>query len=235
MATPELSGPAELYYNNEESTKYNKNTRIMKIQRDMTLRAIELMEIEAGTHTVLDLGCGGGLSGQCLSEHGCIWVGADISAAMLACAESLALSSGLLQCDIGEPLPLRPESFDYAISISAVQWLFQSYKKEHVPARRIRTFFRSLYSVVREKAVLQFYCSKKEVDILVKEARVAGFYGGLVVDNEGTKNCKYFLVLDKYKRQPKNAAKSGTEAKSAIFSKKRQAILEEDRRRQRRT
>lgn len=202
MGVPELSGPAELYYNDKESQKYNSNTRVTKIQREMTLRALELLAMPAEPCTILDLGCGSGLSGRAINELGHRWVGVDISPAMLAIAQSQTQSLGLLRCDLGIPLPFQKESFDYAVSISAVQWLFQSYATHHYPLSRVRTFFRSLYSTVAVRAVIQVYCSKKELDILTKEARLAGFSGGMIVDNEGTKNVKHFLVLDKYHQKP---------------------------------
>lgn len=196
---PELAGPADLYYNEEESRRYTKSSRIIKVQMEITNRAIELLEIEKEHPLVLDLGCGSGHSGQAVRERGYEWVGVDISPSMLSIARESCESLGLVLSDLGGSFPFKENSFDYAISISAVQWLFQSYKKEHVPIVRVRAFFRSLYEVVRVRAVIQFYCGKKEVEILKSEAKKAGFYGGLVIDNEGTKNCKHFLVLSKSK------------------------------------
>jgi 18S rRNA (guanine1575-N7)-methyltransferase len=207
MAVPELSGPAELYYNEKESESYTKNTRITKIQAEITQRAIDLLEINMENPIILDLGCGSGLSGQTISENGYEWVGMDISPSMLKIASSSTKNIGLLESDIGVPLPFRENSFDYIISISAVQWLFQSYKKEHHPYQRIKVFFKSIYSVVVKKAVIQFYCNKKEIEILKNEAKRAGFSGGLTIDNEGTKNSKYFLVLSKDYLAPKKEKK----------------------------
>ncbi|KAI4291891.1 18S rRNA (guanine1575-N7)-methyltransferase [Pancytospora philotis] len=223
MAVPELSAPAELYYDAVESKKYNANTRISKIQREITLRAAELLEMPAETRAVvLDLGCGSGLSGQALRECGHQWVGVDISPAMLQVAREQSPSLGLLCCDLGAPLPFRKEAFEYAVSISAVQWLFQSYSAQHYPLKRIKTFFKSLHAVVSVRAVIQVYCSKKELDILSREAKLAGFTGGLVVDNEGTKNVKTYLVLDKYARKPSEAKR-----RTAKPSRKR-AIMEQE-------
>ncbi len=51
----------------------------------MSERAIELLELPEGeTQLLLDLGCGSGLSGSALDEGGHIWVGLDISSAMLS-------------------------------------------------------------------------------------------------------------------------------------------------------
>lgn len=196
---PELAGPADLYYNEEESRNYTRSSRIKRIQMEITERAIELLEVEGHSPLFIDLGCGSGLSGQVLSKRGYEWIGVDISLPMLSIAQETSESLSLILSDIGKRLPFKEDAFDYAICISAAQWLFQSYRKDHAPIARIRTFFRSLHDIVRMRSVIQFYCGKKEIEILRSEAKKAGFHGGLVIDKEGTKNCKYFLVLSKWR------------------------------------
>ena len=57
---------------------------MMEIQSTMSERAIELLALPEDTPCmVLDIGCGSGLSGQCLEEQGHFWVGLDISRDML--------------------------------------------------------------------------------------------------------------------------------------------------------
>ena len=54
------------------------------IQNEMSNRAIELLALpEDQPCLVLDLGCGSGLSGECLEENGHFWIGIDISKSML--------------------------------------------------------------------------------------------------------------------------------------------------------
>ena len=199
MALPEHSGPAECYYDKAESSNYHRNSRISKIQRDMTVRALELLAPERGD-PILDIACGSGLSGSCIEARGHEWIGIDISPSMLEMAHGETAAAGLLCADMGAPLPLKPESISYAISISALQWLFQSYTREHEPRQRIRCFFRSLNTVVRVRAVIQFYCSPRETELLRRAAVAAGFYAAVVTDDEGTKHAKTFLVLDKFKQ-----------------------------------
>lgn len=194
---PEYTNPPDLYYNTKESNDYHRNTRIVKIQSEITERALELLEIKEDHPFLLDLGCGSGLSGKVISNKGYEWVGVDLSPSMLEVASSSLQFCNLIQGDIGVALPFQDDSFDYAISISTVQWLFHSFKTEHNPTIRIRTFFKSIYRCVKNKIVIQFYCNKKEIEILKSEAHRAGFFGGIVTDNEGTKNCKNYLVLSK--------------------------------------
>ena len=67
---PEHTGPAELYYNNTEATKYTQNGRIIEIQLSMTERAVELLRINSeSSQFLLDIGCGSGLSGEYISEQ----------------------------------------------------------------------------------------------------------------------------------------------------------------------
>ncbi len=58
----------------------------MEIQSNMTSRALELLSLDEDgpPALILDLGCGSGLSGECIEEHGHHWVGVDISEAMLS-------------------------------------------------------------------------------------------------------------------------------------------------------
>lgn len=196
---PEYSNPPDLYYNSKESADYHKNSRIIRIQTEITERALELLDIKEDHPFLLDIGCGTGLSGKVISNKGYEWVGIDLSPSMLQIASSSSDNKDFLQFDIGKPFPFLDESFDYAISISTVQWLFHSFETSHIPIMRFRTFFKSIYRCIKNKIAIQFYCSKKEVEILKTEAQKAGFFGGIVTDNEGTKNCKNYLILSKNK------------------------------------
>ena len=49
--------------------------------------------------------------------------GLDVSAAMLDVAQERGVEGDVCLHDLGQGLPLRPGTFDGAISISAVQWL----------------------------------------------------------------------------------------------------------------
>lgn len=198
---PEHTAPPEIFYNSEEARKYTTNSRIMQIQETLTERALELLALpDDGTPKVLlDLGCGSGLSGECLTKHGHIWMGLDISADMLDVAAEREVEGDLCLHDLGHGLPLRPGSFDGAVSISAVQWLCNADQTDHDPRKRMRRLFESLYAcLVRGgRAVLQIYPENaQQAEMLTSTAMKAGFSGGLVVDfPHSTRAKKYFLVL----------------------------------------
>ncbi|KAG5468317.1 hypothetical protein LSCM1_02297 [Leishmania martiniquensis] len=94
---PELENPPEVFYNASEARKYTVSTRVRKVQRDMTLRALELLNLPkdeaaaaAGLNCsalLLDIGSGSGLSGDVLTEQGHVWIGVDISRDMLRIAK----------------------------------------------------------------------------------------------------------------------------------------------------
>jgi len=201
MSRPEFSNPPELFYNETEAKKYDSSSRNMKIQEELTLRALEMLALPEGKRAyILDIGCGSGLSGQVLEEAGHYWVGCDISESMLAIAADQDSETGdIIHADMGQGLPFRPASFDGAISISALQWLCYSNSSDQDPRLRINRFFSSLYTVLKRdaKAILQFYPESPEQAVLIAQAASrVGFSGGLVVDYpNSSKAKKHFLCL----------------------------------------
>jgi len=187
------------FYNKEEAAKYATNSRMREIQTSLTERALELLALPSESCFILDVGCGSGLSGECLTEHGHEWVGCDISRDMLMVAKEQEVEGDILLNDMGQGLPFRPGSFDGCISISAIQWLCNADRSDANPYRRLLTFFTSLYrSLVRGgRAVLQWYPENTEqMELVTSCAMRCGFAGGLLVDfPNSTRAKKYFLVI----------------------------------------
>ena len=198
MSRPEELAPPEIFYNDKESQKYTSSTRVQHIQAKMTLRALELLNIPKNSF-VLDIGCGSGLSGEILTEEGHIWCGMDISPSMLATGITRELDGDLMLQDMGVGIAFRAGTFDAAISISAIQWLCNADTSYNDPKKRLLRFFNSLFAALKKggKFVAQFYPKNDEqVDQILQAAKVAGFSGGLVIDDpESKKNKKYYLVL----------------------------------------
>ncbi|MCL4130985.1 UNVERIFIED_CONTAM: hypothetical protein GTU68_015300, partial [Idotea baltica] len=162
------------------------SSRIIEVQEKCSERALELLALPDDEPCfLLDLGCGSGLSGEVLTNNDHHWVGFDISKAMLDVAVEREVDGDVVLSDLGQGLPLRPASFDGAISISAIQWLCNADKKNHVPARRLYKFFMTLFGCLcrGSRAVFQFYPENdNQVELIVAQSMRAGFTGGLVVD-----------------------------------------------------
>lgn len=176
------------------------SSRIIKIQVEMCERAIELLALpEDQTCFILDIGCGSGLSGEAIEEAGHLWLGIDISPAMLNVAVDREVEGDLVMGDMGHGMPFKAGTFDGAISISALQWLCHANKTSQNPRKRLYTFFSTLLASLTRQArcVFQFYPENSaEIEMITTQAMKAGFYGGLVVDfPNSTKAKKYFLVL----------------------------------------
>ncbi|XP_076381192.1 18S rRNA (guanine-N(7))-methyltransferase [Megalopta genalis] len=197
---PEHLAPPDVFYNESEARKYTQSSRMIEIQEQMCKRAIELLLLpENISFLLLDIGCGSGISGSVIEEHGHTWVGIDISTAMLGVALEREVEGDLIIGDMGQGMPFKPGCFDGAISISALQWLCNADKKSHRPSKRIFQFFSTLYSCLSRsaRAVFQFYPENNEqIELVTTQATKAGFYGGVVVDfPNSTKAKKFFLVL----------------------------------------
>lgn len=200
MSRPEEIAPAEIFYNDDESFKYTSNSRVQMIQANMTLRALELLNLDnQEPHLILDLGCGSGLSGEILTEEGYNWIGMDIAPSMLATALDREVEGDLFLSDLGNGVPFRAGTFDAAISISAIQWLCNADSSDIDPKKRLMTFFNTLYASLRRggKFVAQFYPkTDDQTKSILDAAKVAGFGGGLIIDDpESKRNKKYYLVL----------------------------------------
>ena len=203
---PEHTGPAELFYNETEASKYHSSSRSVQIQAELANRCVELLNLPAGrAGYVLDIGCGSGLSGQCIEEAGHHWVGCDISPSMVEIAAPRARDAGadargdVMLHDMGQGLPFRPGTFDGAISVSAVQWLSYSNSSSQTPRKRLHAFFSTLYACLKRggRAALQLYPeSPEQMELISSAAMRVGFSGGLVVDYPNSaKAKKYYLCL----------------------------------------
>ncbi|KIJ25116.1 hypothetical protein M422DRAFT_38912, partial [Sphaerobolus stellatus SS14] len=103
--------------------------------------------------------------------------------------------------DIGQGLGFRPGSFDAAISISVLQWLFNAETSHPTssPPHRLTRFFTTLHAALKNpaRAIFQFYpTSDSQITMCSTIARRAGFGGGVIVDYPNSKKArKVFLCL----------------------------------------
>ena len=64
MSRPELTAPAQYFYDDAEAKKYTTSSRVIEIQERLTERALELLNFPRDDRPrfLLDIGCGSGLS-----------------------------------------------------------------------------------------------------------------------------------------------------------------------------
>ncbi len=116
-------------------------------------------------------------------------------------ADGALPSSGgdALRGDMGQGFGFRAGSFDGAVSVSALQWLCYSDRRDHKAGRRLDAFFSSLYRCLRRgaRAALQLYPeSAAQLELVTAAALRCGFTGGVVVDfPNSTKAKKFYLCI----------------------------------------
>ncbi|KAF4361286.1 hypothetical protein CsatB_027364 [Cannabis sativa] len=243
---PEFQAPPEIFYNDKEARKYTSSSRIIKIQAELTERALELLALpkDGLPRLLLDIGCGSGLSGETVTENGHEWIGLDISSSMLNVALEREVEGDLLLADMGQSekvldwilfqgLGFRSGLIDGAISISAIQWLCNADKSSHNPKLRLECFARGA------RAVFQVYFESVEQRVLIfKSALEAGFIGSLVIDfPHSSKKKKEYLVLTCSPTVPKRKGdnSSGDEEDQTVCvsdtnrPRKKQRIMEKEK------
>ncbi len=183
---------------------------MIRVQREMSERAVQLLMLPESDKTpiILDLGCGSGLSGSLLSENGYLWYGMDISPSMLSIASKS--NGSLIEIDMGHGVPFQPGMFDGCVSISALQWLLYSHASAHNPYHRLMKLFSTLYVALRPeaRAVFQYYPHNKEqLKLILECAYKCGFRGGEIIDYpNSTKKKKHYLCLFTMKAKNVNKA-----------------------------
>ncbi len=144
---------------------------------------------------------------------------------MLRISSEREESQGDIFClDMGAGLPFRAGIFDGCISISALQWLCYSDKKEHTARyrggseraywrafllppqlthfcihyrRRLHAFFSSLYTCLKRgsRAVFQFYPETPEqMELISSSAMRVGFSGGVVIDYPNSSKARKYYL-----------------------------------------
>jgi len=189
-------GSPSAYYTAERSAYYAHSNSMRQMQRKMTARALEFIEIDPDAW-VLDLGCGTGFGQELLVEAGIHVIGVDVAWEMLSQGRH---ENGPRICADMTVLPFRTLSFDAVISVSAMQWVLSEDPNLRNAALGVlvRELERSL--LPGGSAVMQFYPRTDHILKEVKEvfATVENFQGQFVIDNPlSPKKRKIYLVVVK--------------------------------------
>jgi 18S rRNA (guanine1575-N7)-methyltransferase len=191
----EYGSPSE-YYSAERAVHYAHSNSMRKMQRKMTARALELIEIDPDAW-VLDLGCGTGMGQELLVQAGVHVIGLDVAWEMLVQGRH---ENWPRVCADMTLLPFREHSFDAVISISAMQWILSEdpNRRDAALVALVKELARAL--IGRGSLVMQFY---PRTDIVLKDVKEAfattnSFEGQLVIDNpQNPKKRKIYLVVVK--------------------------------------
>ena len=160
-----------------------------KIQEELTLKVVELLEMKSPAK-VLDLGCGVGFSTNLLREMGFEVIGIDINPLMIEKAKVKGLIVVLGDFRELEKY-FKEKSFDYVISVSALQWV-----KNWNDMKRVTE---GVYYVLKDngKVGIQFYpFSEVELNMFCKIFRRAGFNCKVKIGSRHSKRT-IFLLLEK--------------------------------------
>jgi len=186
------------YFKDETLSRYAESKSIMRTQRKITLRALEILELKKNHCIILDAGCGPGFVAMHLDELGYKTIALDIISGFIKFYDIKNLNPIL--ADMCYP-PFQPSIFDAIISISALQWIYKDSKSEKKRLNLIG-LFKSFYSILKPngKAVFQFYPKNKAIlddigDIIAENTK---FKGNFIIDNPNNpKKRKIFLILKK--------------------------------------
>ncbi len=194
----ELYEKASDYFDLETLSNYAKSKAIMRTQRKITLRALEILELQKNHCLILDAGCGPGFVAIYLDELGHTTIALDILSEFLKFYDIKDLNPIL--ADMCSP-PFQTQIFDAIISISALQWIFKDINNTIMRSNLI-SLFRSFYKILKpnSKVVIQFYPQDnvvmENIGKIIRET--TQFSGTFIIDNPNIpKKRKIFLLLEK--------------------------------------
>lgn len=186
------------YFSRETLSQYAKSKTIMRIQRKLTIRALEILELKKSHALILDAGCGPGFAAFYLTELGYNTIALDLISEFLQFYDINDLNPIL--SDMCFP-PFQPKTFDAIISISALQWIYMDIENRIMRSNLIN-LFKSFYKILKEnsKVVIQFYPKNnvvmEKIGNIIKET--TQFSGNFIIDNPNNpKKRKIFILLEK--------------------------------------
>ena len=199
----DLDTPPYRFYQGENVLKNASSTHYVQIQRQLTERALELLQLDMTVpKLILDVGCGTSISGQVIQETGNFYVGIDVAGEMLLQAIKAVpgTPNSLARSDAGIGIPFRAGVFDAAIGIDVIRWLFRQYEGDEPVPKRLRTFFESLHGCLQcgARAIFNFHPENADqAQMLSTIATKCGFGGGIHTDFPNSAKARVnWLVLE---------------------------------------
>ncbi len=186
-----------VFYTAKEVKEYALSKSLMRIQEAITKRALRILEAEPPAR-VLDLGTGCGFASTYLRLKHYQPVGIDINPLFLKFYSIPELNP--LLADMRQ-FAFRPDTFDFIISISAVQWVLAEPK-----LKKRRRYLQNITEICNfvlkpgGKIIMQFYpksdAAMKEFGGIIADTEY--FTGNFIIDNADIpKKRRIFLYLEK--------------------------------------
>jgi 18S rRNA (guanine1575-N7)-methyltransferase len=176
------------YYTRERVLNYLKSSAMEKIQKEITYKLIDLLEISP-PGKALDLGCGVGFSTEILTKLGFEVIGIDINRYMVEEARKRGINA--IEGDFRYLENYFSKNFfDLVISVSALQWI-----KDEKDMKRVAE---GIYYVLKNsgKAGIQFYpFSEEELNKFFKTFIKVGFNGQIYVENPQSPRKRLIYML----------------------------------------
>lgn len=186
------------YYRGGILSNYAKSKSMMRIQERITIRALEILDLDSTEMLILDAGCGPGFASIYLKEIGYKVVALDLISEFLYFYNIKDVNP--LAADMCY-LPFKSNTFDAIISISALQWIYRGFRNKKMQ-NKLDYLANDINNVLKPKgkAIFQFYPKNnlimKEIGkILIKNSNLRGTF---IIDNPNNqKKRKIFLSLNK--------------------------------------
>ncbi len=186
------------YFKGDVLKRYASSKSMIKTQEKITIRALELLNLERDNALILDAGSGPGFTAMYLNEIGYKTVAIDLISSFLNYYDIKELNP--IAADMCLP-PFKPNTFDAIISISALQWIYRDIQNERMNLM-LKNLSKSFFQILKPKtrAVIQFYPKSKKIleNIGKIIAENTAFHGNFIIDNPNNqKKRKIYLLLDK--------------------------------------
>lgn len=186
------------YFKGQRLSQYATSKSMMRIQKKITIRALEILDVKKSNSLILDAGCGPGFTSIYLKEQGFKVIALDIISEFFNFYNIKDLNP--IVSDMCSP-PFRSNYFDGIISISALQWIYREINVKSMQVDLIN-LAKSFHDILKpdSKAVFQFYPKNNEIMKKIGKIIVdnTNLNGNFVIDNpNNSKKRKIFLVLKK--------------------------------------
>lgn len=200
-------------YRGDKAFEYDTQVWMERNQKRTTLKAIEfLFDEKLGKanilkhfpYLILDLGCGSGFSSEILIEQGFRVIGIDLLLDMLSKSFDKKKKHGyqnleLILGDINN-IPLRYNSIDHIISISAYNFIIFKHKGPTNSKKVINNTARNLNKILKKdgRLIIEFYPENDtELKLFVNSFLLNDFNGYMIKSNPKQKSGQTFLCLIK--------------------------------------